>query len=57
MSKFKKFQQKLEREGYSEKSAKRIAAVEGAKKYGWEGMAEKAAEARRRHEAHHNDGR
>jgi hypothetical protein len=50
-SKFSKFRAHLEREGYSRNSATRIAASEGAKRYGWEGMAERAAASRRRHEA------
>jgi hypothetical protein len=48
-SKFSKFRAKLQREGYSRKSATKIAAVEGAKKYGWEGMAERSAASRERH--------
>jgi hypothetical protein len=51
MSKFNKFVAKLKERGYSNTSAHRIAAVEGAKKYGWEGMAERAAASRRAHES------
>jgi hypothetical protein len=47
MSKFKKLQHKLQSEGYSKQSATKIAASIGDKKYGKEGMAEKAAEARK----------
>jgi hypothetical protein len=53
MSKFKKFQDKLQREGYSRDSAQRIAAAEGAKAHGWEWMSKKAAEARKRNKEHH----
>lgn len=45
-SRFKKFTEKLRAEGYGKDSARRIAAVEGAKKYGWHGMAERAAHSR-----------
>lgn len=53
MSKFKKFVEKLRKEGYSEKSAENIAASEGDKKYGVEAMARKSAQSRARHEARH----
>ena len=46
MSKFKRFTEKLRAEGYGENSARKIAAVEGAKKYGWGGMERKAEAAR-----------
>lgn len=46
MSKFKHFTAKLRAEGYGENSARKIAAVEGAKKYGWKGMEKKAEAAR-----------
>ncbi len=46
MSKFKRFVEKLKSEGYSKESARKIAAVEGAKKYGWRGMEQRAQEAR-----------
>lgn len=48
-SKFKKLVAHLKREGYSADSATRIAASAGAKKYGWEGMARRAAASRERH--------
>jgi hypothetical protein len=51
MSKFQKFVKKLQAEGYSKESATKIAAKEGDKKYGVEGMAEKSAEARKENEA------
>jgi hypothetical protein len=50
-SKFNKFVRKLRAEGYSRKSATNIAAEKGAEKYGWHGMAERAAASRKRHEA------
>lgn len=54
MSKFKKFQEKLQREGYSRDQAQRIAAVEGAKAHGWAWMEQKAQESRQRNaEEHH----
>lgn len=49
-SKFDKFVAKLRSEGYGKDSARRIAAVEGAKKYGWRGMAERSAAARESHD-------
>lgn len=52
MSKFNKFVAKLKAKGYSNTQAHKIAAVEGAKKYGWEGMAERAAASRAAHEHH-----
>lgn len=51
MSKFIKFVAKLRAEGYSDKAAHNIAAEEGFKKYGVEGMERKAQEAKARHEA------
>ena len=56
MSKFAKFVAKLRSEGYSEKSADKIAASAGDKKYGVEAMARKSAESRARHEARHAAG-
>jgi hypothetical protein len=50
MSKFSKFVGKLKAEGYSSNSARKIAAVEGAKKYGWRTMEERSVAARERHE-------
>jgi hypothetical protein len=49
MSRFKKFVGKLKAEGYSENSARKIAAVEGAKKYGWTTMEERSRASRERH--------
>lgn len=46
MSKFSKFVGKLKSEGYSTKSARKIAAVEGAKKYGWKEMEARSQAAR-----------
>lgn len=45
---FKRLVGKLERQGKSESSAKKIAAAVGRKKYGKAGMARKAAAGRRR---------
>lgn len=42
MSKFKELVAKLEKKGYSQDSAKRIAASAGFKKYGKAGMEAKA---------------
>ena len=47
MSKFQKLVEKLEAKGYSHAAATRIAASAGDKKYGVEGMARKAAAARK----------
>lgn len=44
-SRFSRFVGKLKAEGYSSQSARKIAAVEGAKKYGWRGMEERRARA------------
>jgi hypothetical protein len=49
-SKFSKFVGKLRREGYSPTVSREIAASEGAKKYGWKGMAARSAASRRAHE-------
>jgi hypothetical protein len=46
MRKFKKFTAKLRAEGYSQTSARKIAAVEGAKAHGWKWMERRSAEAR-----------
>lgn len=51
MSKFDKMVGKLQGKGYSRKSAVRIAASIGRKKYGSEEMAKKAAESRKADEA------
>jgi hypothetical protein len=56
MSKFNKFVAKLRSEGYSDKSAHNIAAAEGFKKYGVEGMERKSQEAKARHEARSHTG-
>lgn len=48
MSKFDRFVSKLKTEGYSEKSSRKIAAVEGAKKYGWKTMEDRSQAARAR---------
>ena len=48
MGAFKKLESKLEKKGYSKKSAGAIAYSAGAKKYGKEGMAKKAAAGRRK---------
>lgn len=50
MSKFAKMERHVEKEGYSEKSARKIAAAIGRKKFGAKGMAKKAAASRKRHE-------
>lgn len=50
MSKFEQLVEKLEKKGHSHKSAVKIAASVGRKKYGAEGMAEKAAAARKANE-------
>lgn len=49
MSKFDRFVGKLRAEGYGKNSARKIAAVEGAKKYGWRSMEERSQAARARH--------
>ena len=48
MSAFKKFEGKLEKEGYGKKAAGAIAYSAGRKKYGRKGMARKAARGRAR---------
>lgn len=47
MSKFHKLVEKLTAKGYSQSAATRIAASAGDKRYGKEGMARKAAAARK----------
>ncbi len=48
MSRFSKFVTKLRAEGYSEESARKIAAKAGDEKYGKEKMSEWAAASRKR---------
>lgn len=50
MSKFAKMERHVEKEGYGAKSARKIAAAIGRKKYGSKKMGEKAAASRKRHE-------
>jgi len=45
---FKKLVQKLQRKGYSKKSAQRIAYSIGVKKYGKQGMIKKAVAGRKK---------
>ena len=47
LSRFKKMTNKLQRQGRSKASAKKIAAAIGRRKYGAKGMAKKAAAGRR----------